>query len=85
MIPCHHCGKMINMGRWDLGGETKGEPYTAIEHYYQPSGHGTEYYFHTKCFLEIAGNEYGPREKIKHDGGTLTAEELAQELIRQKP
>lgn len=58
----------------DLGdGQSKGEPYTTIEHYQQPTAHLTEYYFHTNCFLEIAGDEYGPKNKF--DAPPLTPEE----------
>ncbi len=61
MITCQQCGKEINMARFVPPAD--GDPYTAIEHYQQPTGKLTEYFFHTACFLEVAGEEYGPRAK----------------------
>ena len=63
MIKCCQCNKpiLINNGL-DINNDNA-EPYTVIEHYQQPTTRLTEYYFHTKCFLEIAGNDYAPKEK----------------------
>ena len=59
MIKCHHCEKIILKGQ-NLE-DIYGEPFTLIEHCQQPGSRNTQYYFHTRCFLSIAGEEYSPK------------------------
>lgn len=71
MIKCCHCEKFIEVSDID------GDPYTAIEHYQQPTKQLTEYYFHTACFLEVSGGEFAPRDI--YETKPMTPEEQAKE------
>ena len=58
------------------------DPFTLIEHCNQPGSQNTYYYFHTTCFLILAGPTYGPRHQPLDAKQQYTQDEVIQRILK---